>query len=99
MLDHTNPWTEPEGALHDEAPMPADLRVAYLGERTWQVAPSSERGRALVAVYAVYEIHQEIRPLDTGIFLDLPEVNRIAASARKRGFVIEFSGRNEVMFL
>jgi hypothetical protein len=71
-----------------------DLKVSRLKSDTWQVAPVSHRARDWLAKHVPEEALAAER-LET----DVHAINRLAASARGDGLVIEFNGPLDTIHL
>ncbi len=74
---------------------PPDLKISRLNKDTWQVAPASHRARTWFAKHLPEQEAHAAERLDT----DVRAINRLAASARSHGLIIEFNGPHETVHL
>lgn len=79
----------------DERTKSPDLKISYLNRDSWQIAPVSLRARGWLAKRA-YDGPDSVAGR---VKTNLREVNRLAASARTDGLIIEFNGPHETFHL
>jgi hypothetical protein len=72
-----------------------DLKISCVKSNSWQVAPVSARARAWLAK----RVSEGAVVASQSLEADLREINRLAASARSDGLIIEFNGPHETFHL